>query len=457
MVKDQNTIQMWEWSHKSVDLTSNQKHNINETVLAWQKANDLPQPPLWFSGTDGDTLNTREYVGVVELSDIVIEVYPKLDKHLLEQEGVSEKEALKDKENVGSVMKDLLWILDVSGHLGVSEFGQAGLEVESPTNFYGVFALLMAKNLLTQLGVGVPHKYIAISDDIRKVRGKIRMLDQITRNMNRLDLISCEWDEFTPDIPMNQLLKCSCQFLQPRVRNGNTFKALADCITQFDEICDVDPLTALTGVISHRWDRTTERFRTVFDLAKRLLQGIGHLLNSADVTTFVFLLDMNKVFQEYVRVLLEVCFDVRIESDQPVGYLFPNLLKGRVEQRPDYFWRTSDGMFWVGDAKYKHLTKEQKSPLMFAISEKDNDSSTLAGKILQPNDIRQLTVYAELIWKNNYVAHRPNILLLYPFVEDGELNSSKTKAWNGSTFTLCPVRMRMQPKLEDALPKNIIT
>jgi len=38
---------------------------------------------------------------------------------------------------------------------------------------------------------------------------------------------------------------------------------------------------------------------------------------------------------------------------------------------------------------------------MFAkISEKDNGSFAPAGKILQPNDIRQLTVYAELIWKN---------------------------------------------------------
>ncbi|MGO9213078.1 MAG: 5-methylcytosine restriction system specificity protein McrC, partial [Syntrophales bacterium] len=269
MDKNGTPLRLCEWSSvERVCLTPEQRRNIDEAVNSWKKSNNLPEPPLWFSGPKGDTLNSRQYVGVIELSDIVIEIFPKLDKKLLD------RNQIEDDEIADSVMSDLLWLLEVSSNLGIIETDTAGIK-ESPTNFYDVFALLMAKHLLVEINLGVSHKYVTVSDDIRRVRGKICLLDQVTRNLNRLDKISCEWDEFTPDIPMNQLLKCSCVFLSSRVRDAGASRALIDCITHLDDICDVDPITALTGVIGHRWDRTTDRFRPVFDLAKRLLQGVG--------------------------------------------------------------------------------------------------------------------------------------------------------------------------------------
>lgn len=453
MIKGGEPIRICEWSADAgVSLSSEQKRNLAAAVNAWQKANELPDSPLWFSGPEGEALNTRQYVGIIELSDVVIEIYPKLDKHLLEQEKV------EDSTIIGSVMSDLLWMLEVSGHFGISEIDEAGLK-ESPTSFYDVFALLMAKHLLSELNLGIPHTYITVSDHIGVVRGRICMSDQVTRNMNRFDLISCEWDEFTADTPMNQLLKCACRFLQPRVGDGGAFRALMDCISHLEGICDVDPSTALAGTMGHRWDRRTERFRLVFDLARRLLQGIGHLLSSADTSTFVFLLDMNKVFEEYVEAILGAYFNVNIEGQKQVGCLFPELSTGRVQQRADYFWRTKDGALWVGDAKYKHLAKGHTSSLMFTqIPEEGTDVSAPAGRILSPDDTRQLTVYAELIRKNCKEAEGPpNILLVYPFVGEGEFKSDTTRSWNGSRFTLCPVCTHKKAKLENALPGNVRT
>lgn len=450
MINEGTTIRLCEWSTAdAIDLTLDQRRNIAEALTVWKEANDLPDLPLWFSGPEGKTLNSKQYVGVIELPDIVIEIYPKLDKRLIEEEKI------RNKEIAGSVMSDLLWILDVSGHLGISEIDIAGLK-ETPSSFYDVFALLMAKHLLAELDLGVPHKYVSVSDDIRMVRGKIFMLDQITRNLNRSDMISCEWDEFSSDIPLNQLLKCSCSFLRSRVSNSGVAKVLIDCISQYDSICDVSPQAALTGVIGHRWDRTSERFRPAFDLAKRLLQGIGHSLSSADTSTFVFLLDMNKVFEEYVKAILEAYFNVGIETQKHVGWLFPELYRGKVQQRADYCWRSKDHISWVGDAKYKHLTKNKASSLTFTqIPEEENDSSKPAGKILNPSDIRQLTVYAELDRKKRNAEKPPNILLLYPFVGGGEAQIDTATAWNKSSFTLCPVKMNKQSKLEDALPSNM--
>ena len=451
MIRDNDPIRICEWSSRKPDrpLTRQQKKGITEVIEDWQRTNDLSDTPLWFSDPEGNTINTRQYVGIIEIADAVIEIYPKLDGHLLDGDNNNINEKI-----AGSVMQNLLWILDVSGHMGITEIEQAGL-MESPTNFYDIFALLTARHLLKELSLGIHHQYVVVNDNTRVVRGKVCISEQITRNMDRLDLISCKWDEFTPDIPLNRMLKCACSFLQSRVRDGNAFMALMNCITQLEDVSDIDPLTALNGVISHRWNRATERFRPVFDLAKRLLQGIGHILSSADTSAFVFLLDMNKVFEEYVKASLEAYFDIGIDCQERIGYLFTDISNGRIEQKTDYLWH-KEGKPWIGDAKYKHLAKNQKNSLIFAQIKEDNgDSSTPAGKILNPNDVRQLTVYAEIYRKNRQPDEIPNIMLLYPFVGDGVFESDKAKAWNGSDFIVCPVLMeqdKLKGKLENALP-----
>ncbi len=455
MIRDKDPIRICEWSSKrpNIPLTQEQKKGVNEVIENWKISNGLSDAPLWFSDPEGNTINTRQYVGIIEVADTVIEIYPKLDGHLLDDDN-----SRIDEKLAGSIMQNLLWILGISGHMGIAEIEEAHL-MESPTNFYDIFALLMSKHLFRELSLGIPHQYKVLSDNIRIVRGKICISDQITRNMDRLDLISCEWDEFTPDIPLNRILKCACRFLQPRVRDGASFIGLMNCIAQLEDVSDVDPFTALTGVISHRWSRATERFLQVFELSKRLLQGIGHIFSSADTSTFVFLLDMNKVFEEYVKAILENRFNVGIKCQENVGYLFPDISNGKIEQKADYLWHTKDGKPWIGDAKYKHLAKNQKDSLAFTqITEDNGDSSTSAGRILNPNDVRQLTVYAEIYCKNTQQNKIPNIMLIYPFVGDGKFESDKARAWNGSDFILCPVRMeqdKLEGKLINALPDKV--
>jgi len=49
-------------------------------------------------------------------------------------------------------------------------------------------------------------------------------------------------------------------------------------------------------------------------------------------------------------------------------------------------------------------------------------------------------------------------MLIYPFVGNGKFESDKARAWNGSDFILCPVRMeqdKLEGKLINALPYKV--
>ncbi len=455
MLQDHDqTLRLHEWAGISIhNWDSERRARLVHTVTAWKNANRLNVAPLSLGG-DGNSLQARQFVGVVEAADAAIEIYPKLDAGLLD-------DATSFSENrVRSVMHNLLWMLEVTEHHDIAETETAGLE-ETPDTFVDLFAFLLAKRLLRELENGVAHTYQRMEDDLRAVRGRIQILDQVTRNWNRLDRMACAWDEFTSDTLLNRLFKCACRFLHQRVGHTKTSGLLADCLALLEDVADVPVEVALFEIQFLRWDRSNERFRLAFNLARRLMEGTGHALGAGEADTFVFLLDMNAVFEDYAHAVLEKYFDTGVETQKFLGRLF-NLSKGGINQYADYYWEGIETT-WIGDAKYKHLTKGRQDSLKFAEAvddtkdeEQGEELSTAtnqaAGRLITPSDVRQLTVYAELEKKRNPSKAEPSLMLLYPFVGSGRFEADSTTTWNGSTFWLMPVRVDVQRDLREALP-----
>jgi 5-methylcytosine-specific restriction endonuclease McrBC regulatory subunit McrC len=415
--------------------------DIDEASEAWRTLNRLTVSPLGFAGPNGRELCARQYVGIIEVGDVSLEIYPKLDALLIEG---SQGNPLSSDKTRGSVMRSLLWMLEMADHRDLAETATAHLD-EAPTSFFDLFAYLLGKNLLPELERGVAHKYVAIADNIGAVRGRINLVEQVSRNWNRLDRMSCVWDEFTLDTPINRLFKSACRFLSERVNYSEAARLLLDCEAILSEVADVSPATALREVWDLRFDRSVERFRVAFDLARRLLAGVGHNLGVGSANTFVFLLDMNQVFEDYVHAVLESHFSVSVARQVNIGRLF-NVNKGGLAQFADYYWGTGQA-FWIGDAKYKHLAKGQHHALRFSDLEAQDGiadgSALLAGNVLSPDDVRQLTVYAELVRRTKHLISPPHLMLLYPFIGPScDCVADSAVSWNGSTFVLTPVLVR---------------
>lgn len=443
-------LRLTEWS-RLVDhgLAAETCWEIHEAAQAWRKFNGLAVSPLTFAGPNGRQLCARQYVGVVEVNDVEIEIYPKLDSTLIE---ASEGEPLSPSVRVDTVMQNLLWMLEIADHRDLVETATAHLQ-EAPTSFFDLFAYLLGKNLLPELKLGVAHSYVTLKDDLRTVRGRIGLIEQVTRNWNRFDRVFCIWDEFTPDTAINRLFKCACRFLADRVNYVEAKRLLVDCQSLLTGVQDVSPATALHGVENLRFDRSLDRFNTAFDLARRLLAGIGHNLGLGSANTFVFLLDMNQVFESYVHAVLESHFRTAVKEQECVGSLF-RLYPGGILQKADYYWHEGTTL-WIGDAKYKHLAKGHERALRFVDfqgEQNEPDDSPLAGQILTAGDIRQLTVYAELLRLHKEAYTPPNLMLLYPFVGTAsQCLPDRITAWNGSNFWLVPVLVRAQDSVGDAI------
>jgi 5-methylcytosine-specific restriction endonuclease McrBC regulatory subunit McrC len=440
-------LRLCEGGKVSHDLSRSQRAEVEEAASAWQEANNLSQTPLWFSGERVRYLHAAQnYVGVVEAGGVNIEVLPKLDAALL-REDVS-----PDSRQAESVLSHLMWMLEVGDHGVLAETDTASLQ-EEPSSFFDLWAFLLGKHLLRELENGKARTYQYQEGDLASVRGRIQIGRQVTHNWNRMDHIACAWDEFTPDTPMNRLFKCSLRFLRSRVHHAAASQLTKSCLMFLDDVTDVDAATALSQTSHFRFDRMTERFRRTFELARRLLESHGHQLGVGDSNTFVFMVNMADVFENYVRGILEARYRAPIETQKFMGRLFPSLSKGGIHQYADFFWSCNE-VLYIGDAKYKHLSANSTRPLRFADVEADE---TLAGRVLNAADVRQLTVYAELA-RRNHSANAVRLQLFYPYVGTWppiSLMGATESAWNGDYFDLVPVCPRRCTTMRHCLSNPI--
>lgn len=169
-----------------------------------------------------------------------------------------------------------------------------------------------------------------------------------------------------------------------------------------------------------------------------MLSGSGYQLGHGEGDAFVFLLDMNDVFERFVASAISAHFGVAVREQETVGYLFP---PNRVAQIPDFRWDAA-GHKWIGDAKYKHVASGQVDSIVFdsdMIDEQLDSYGVRAENVLLPADVRQLTVYAEISREHQPSVKPPHVAVFYPFVGRGTFAASKRESWNGSEFWVIPV------------------
>ena len=431
-----------EWGRVDAScLTDIERQRVTEAAQTWKEAHRLPFPPVAFEGPGGRTLVARQYVGVIEVEGATVEIYPKLDRDLPNEGELSERQAR-------GVLGELLYLLEASGYDDLVDLGEGGL-AESPESFPDLFALLLGRRLRDELARGVPRRYVGFEDDLKAVRGRLLVGRQATQNYERWDRVACAFDELTPDSALCQVLRCACRELGERVALPEARRLLSDCLGLLDDVSDVSvPVALHQAALMPPWSRAEERFRRPFTLAVRLLRGMSHQLAAARPETFLFLLDMNALFESFVQAALEARFGRRVESQKFLGKLLPDLSSGGVYQYADYYWRTASGEVWVGDAKYKHLARGQADALTFA-----SDDTAPAGRFLSPDDLRQLTVYAELS-RRNLGDPLPSLALFYPFVGEGKFAIDVTRTWNDTVLSLVPIRLSRSAGLTGALPES---
>lgn len=202
---------------------------------------------------------------------------------------------------------------------------------------------------------GLLHGYLRREEALYTVRGRIRFDAQLRRRFSIPLPVEVRYNEFTEDIVANRLVKAAAYRLGGMgLRSTQARSGLAWVAGMLDKVSLKEfPVNAVPEV---PFDRLNEHYRGVVALSRLILRHSAFEAQRGAVRANGFLMDMNQVFQEFVTVALrealgasERTFDEERISSLDVG--------GGIKLRPDLVWKDGGVCRFVGDVKYKNLTK----------------------------------------------------------------------------------------------------
>lgn len=197
------------------------------------------------------------------------------------------------------------------------------------------------------LDQGLLKGYREIETRLPVLRGRIREADQMRHHWGRNLPLEVRYDEFTVDIPENQILLAAAVRLLKLPTTGRTQRAALQRLRL--QLADVTPPSILPA-----WTpgRLNARYQPALEIAELILAGRSFEQRVGDVRVTGYLFSMAKIFEDFVAVALA-------EALKPFGgrasFQYPTHLDegDLVDVRPDLVWLREGRPGIVADAKYK--------------------------------------------------------------------------------------------------------
>jgi 5-methylcytosine-specific restriction enzyme subunit McrC len=169
-------------------------------------------------------------------------------------------------------------------------------------NLFDLIALLLAESCERLTRGGLLANYRELDDDLPVLRGRLLVREQVTKRRGRLDRLECRHDEHSTDVVENQILAAALKACGLRVQHPAVSLQVRRLMGIFSEACTADALDLRLARTTVIYDRMNEHYRQAHSLAWLVMDGLGieDLLSGTTHQTFAFLLDMNRLFEDFV-------------------------------------------------------------------------------------------------------------------------------------------------------------
>ena len=315
-------IDLQEWRSSQHRLSIEQRDALR-VLLSGDK---LSIEPVRGTG-DEYLLKPSSCIGAVDIDDLSVSIRPKLP--------------------IGRV----LYLASYA--MGDVDFREERFDFERQESLVEALVPALTRAARRAFGCGLLHGYRTEEEALHTVRGRIRVADQIRHRFGIPVPVEVRYDDFTDDVLPNQLVKAAAVRLGGmRIRSLQSRRDLGRISATLDNVSLVEfPAERIPEV---KFDRLNEHYREVVTLARLILRHASIETTRGGVHASGFLMDMNKIFEEFVTHALR-------EELQLTEHTFPAEREVWLDEKedirmlPDLSWWDDSGCTFVGDVKYKTL------------------------------------------------------------------------------------------------------
>ncbi|MFG1956937.1 McrC family protein [Nonomuraea sp. NPDC049028] len=201
------------------------------------------------------------------------------------------------------------------------------------------------------LGQGLLQGYRTFEESSYVLRGRLRESDQLRRHHGRVIPVEIRHDDFTVDIPENQILLAAITRLLTVSRVDAESRRRLTALRI--RLADVTGLVRGTALPAWQPTRLNTRYHTALRLAEIVWRATAPEHSPGTVAANGFLFDLPRVFEDFVTVAVSEELHSRYGGAAYPQY--PCHLDDAlaVRMRPDLVWELGGRPAAVADAKYK--------------------------------------------------------------------------------------------------------
>lgn len=374
------------YEHEALYLNrGDQKLSIKqlESLQYFYKEKNFPYYSLVHNG-----VRFCEYVGVIKVGNLSIEVLPKTDKN-------------KDSAYWRGLLIDMMRSVRL---IDPDAPSYSNLKVGKYSVLEIYFELFIAE-IEKIIHRGLIKKYRSIEGNSSALKGKLLIGKQITCNNIHQERFYVKQNIYDKQHLMHQILYKALRTILKIGVNTATQSRYNNILLDFPEQNDISISEYLFDKIT--FDRKSNDYRKAFDIAKIILLNYHPEMEQGSNTILAVMFNMNSLWEKFVLKSLKrfIPDDLSVKGQVSINFWRPDGGNSR-KMKPDIVVLSDNKPIAVIDTKWKNIDGSSPSE----------------------DDLRQLYAYSR--FHTNASAY-----LLYPGEENTICNGSYHKAFDSDTET----------------------
>lgn len=369
-----NFIQVFE--HSVLPISGKFEHHH---FVALSKLNALHNDKYFDLRHNG--IKFKQYVGVIQVEGLTIEILPKFDKN------ESEDDASKNKWQSA-----LIEMLRVTRKLRVQQVGQANVRKQQ-IHLLDIYFEWFLNEVQVLIHHGLIKKYYKETNNVKALKGKLEFAGHVAKNLVHKERFYTTHQVYDKDHLLHQVLGQALEIIAAMSKGTYLYSKCKTVQLNFPEVASINANESTFSKISY--NRKTAPYDNAIAIARLIILNYAPNVSRGSEKMLALLFDMNSLWEQYILIRLKQAagVDVQIYGQQSKGFW------DGITIRPDVVIEkclNSDKETFVIDTKWKNVDYSKPST----------------------NDLRQMYVYNDY-WNSK------KAMLLYPstIVDNGKFKS----------------------------------
>ncbi len=236
----------------------------------------------------GDFLQAQNYVGIIQTkSGDSLEILPKIH----DNDNGSNKEAV---ENSKRILLRMLKTLKSHPFKNINIANLKSLNLP----LFEIFISMFLDEVSKLIKIGIKSDYVELEDNLKFLKGKLKISEQIRKNIVHKERFYVYYQEFSIDRAENRLIKSTLEFLYRRSKSSRNQRLIREYLFIFDEISSSSDINADFSRL--KLNRQTKHYEQALLWSKIFLQNKSFSPYRGSDVAFALLFDMNTLFESYV-------------------------------------------------------------------------------------------------------------------------------------------------------------